>query len=80
MYTKLRPGEPSTVNGGQQILYSRFFDPKRYDLGKVGRYKLNKKLNLNIHHGIEEVTSQYYLQAMLIVCANHNRIFALSIS
>ena len=45
MYAKLRPGEPATVNGGQQILYSRFFDPKRYDLGKVGRYKLNKNLS-----------------------------------
>jgi DNA-directed RNA polymerase subunit beta len=55
MYTKLRPGEPASVNGGQHILYSRFFDPKRYDVGKVGRYKLNKKLRL------------YYLFWLLIV-------------
>ena len=48
LYRKLRPGEPPTVNGGQQLLESRFFDPKRYDLGKVGRYKLNKKLRLNV--------------------------------
>lgn len=34
MYAKLRPGEPPTVTGGQQVLYSRFFDPKRYDLGR----------------------------------------------
>ena len=47
LYKKLRPGEPPTVNGGQQLLDSRFFDPKRYDLGRVGRYKLNKKLRLN---------------------------------
>ncbi|MGL5032723.1 MAG: DNA-directed RNA polymerase subunit beta [Microcystaceae cyanobacterium] len=46
LYKKLRPGEPPTVNGGQQLLESRFFDPKRYDLGRVGRYKLNKKLRL----------------------------------
>ncbi|MFM8294172.1 MAG: DNA-directed RNA polymerase subunit beta [Microcystaceae cyanobacterium] len=46
LYKKLRPGEPPTVNGGQQLLDSRFFDPKRYDLGRVGRYKLNKKLRL----------------------------------
>ncbi len=47
LYKKLRPGEPPTVSGGQQLLESRFFDPKRYDLGRVGRYKLNKKLRLN---------------------------------
>ncbi|MDV2990751.1 MAG: DNA-directed RNA polymerase subunit beta [Chroococcidiopsis sp. SAG 2025] len=48
LYKKLRPGEPPTVLGGQQLLDSRFFDPKRYDLGRVGRYKLNKKLRLSI--------------------------------
>jgi DNA-directed RNA polymerase subunit beta len=48
LYRKLRPGEPPTVSGGQQLLDSRFFDPKRYDLGKVGRYKLNKKLRLSV--------------------------------
>lgn len=42
LYRKLRPGEPPTVSGGQALLESRFFDPKRYDLGKVGRYKMNK--------------------------------------
>jgi DNA-directed RNA polymerase subunit beta len=36
LYRKLRPGEPPTVSGGQQLLDSRFFDPKRYDLGRVG--------------------------------------------
>lgn len=48
LYRKLRPGEPPTVVGGQQLLEARFFDNKRYDLGKVGRYKLNKKLRLNV--------------------------------
>jgi DNA-directed RNA polymerase subunit beta len=48
LYRKLRPGEPPTVSGGQQLLDSRFFDPKRYDLGRVGRYKLNRKLRLTI--------------------------------
>jgi DNA-directed RNA polymerase subunit beta len=46
LYRKLRPGEPPTVSGGQQLLESRFFDSKRYDLGRVGRYKLNRKLRL----------------------------------
>jgi DNA-directed RNA polymerase subunit beta len=48
LYRKLRPGEPPTVSGGEQLLYSRFSDPKRYDLGRVGRYKLNRKLRLNV--------------------------------
>ena len=64
MYAKLRPGEPATVNGGQQILYSRFFDPKRYDLGKVGRYKLNKKLSLSIPENIRVLTPQDTLAAI----------------
>jgi DNA-directed RNA polymerase subunit beta len=48
VYRKLRPGDPPSVAGGQSILESRFFDDKRYDLGKVGRYKLNRKLTLSI--------------------------------
>ncbi len=48
LYRKLRPGEPPTVSGGQALLEARFFDPKRYDLGKVGRYKMNKKLRLTV--------------------------------
>ena len=64
MYAKLRPGEPATVTGGQQILYSRFFDPKRYDLGKVGRYKLNKKLGLSVPENIRVLTPQDTLAAI----------------
>ncbi len=56
LYRKLRPGEPPTISGGQQLLESRFFDPKRYDLGRVGRYKLNKKLNLNIPENVRVLT------------------------
>lgn len=48
VYKKLRPGDPPSVSGGRTILESRFFDDKRYDLGRVGRYKLNKKLGLNL--------------------------------
>lgn len=44
IHQKFRPGEPPTIKGGQQLLYSRFFDAKRYDLGYVGRHKLNQKL------------------------------------
>ncbi|MBR3458286.1 MAG: DNA-directed RNA polymerase subunit beta [Selenomonadaceae bacterium] len=44
IYRRLRPGEPPTVDNAQQLLDALFFDPKRYDLATVGRYKLTKKL------------------------------------
>ena len=46
IYRKLRPGEPPTVESAGSLFHSMFFDPKRYDLAKVGRYKYNKKLGL----------------------------------
>jgi DNA-directed RNA polymerase subunit beta len=58
IYEKLRPGEPATVKAGQQILYSKFFDPKRYDLGHVGRYKINKRLKLDIEKNIHILTAK----------------------
>ena len=47
IYRKLRPGEPATVENSQQHLDNLFFDPRRYDLSRVGRYKYNKKLSLS---------------------------------
>jgi DNA-directed RNA polymerase subunit beta len=64
LYRKLRPGEPPTVLGGQQLLDSRFFDPKRYDLGRVGRYKLNKKLRLSVPDTVRVLTSTDILAAV----------------
>lgn len=46
IYERLRPGEPPTVENAKSLLISRFFDPKRYDLANVGRYKINKKLHI----------------------------------
>lgn len=42
IYNKLRPGEPATLEGATSLLYTRFFDPKRYDLAKAGRFKFKK--------------------------------------
>lgn len=53
IYKRLRPGEPPTVDSARSLLYTLFFDPKRYDLGNVGRYKLHKKLN----HGVLKTIS-----------------------
>lgn len=46
IYERLRPGEPPTLDNARSLLISRFFDPKRYDLANVGRYKINKKLHI----------------------------------
>ncbi len=64
LYRKLRPGEPPTVSGGQQLLESRFFDAKRYDLGRVGRYKINRKLRLNVADTIRVLTPQDIMSAI----------------
>ncbi|MBW4461285.1 MAG: DNA-directed RNA polymerase subunit beta [Nodosilinea sp. WJT8-NPBG4] len=64
LYRKLRPGEPPTVAGGEQLLHSRFSDPKRYDLGRVGRYKLNRKLRLNVPDATRVLTPTDILSAI----------------
>ena len=46
VYERLRPGEPKTADSSRNLLTARFFDPRRYDLAAVGRYKVNKKLDL----------------------------------
>ena len=46
LYKKIRPGEPLAVDSAESLIMSMFFDPRRYDLAKVGRYKFNKKLML----------------------------------
>ncbi len=46
IYNKLRPGEPATLEGANNLLFVKFFDPKRYDLAKAGRFKINRKLNV----------------------------------
>ncbi len=63
-YKKLRPGEPPSVSGGQQLLHSRFFDPKRYDLGRVGRYKINKKLRLTVPDDLRTLTHEDVLSTI----------------
>ncbi len=46
LYKKIRPGEPLSVESAESLINAMFFDPRRYDLAKVGRYKFNKKLAL----------------------------------
>ncbi|MFO7945468.1 MAG: DNA-directed RNA polymerase subunit beta [Armatimonadota bacterium] len=56
VYRKIRPGDPPTVESAQSLLHSYFFDVKRYDLSAVGRYKMNKKLNLDVPNDIHTLT------------------------
>jgi DNA-directed RNA polymerase subunit beta len=58
LHNNLKPEEPATVKGCQQLLYAKFFDSKKYDLGYVGRHKLNQRLNLNIDSDIRILTSR----------------------
>ncbi|BAE82252.1 hypothetical protein DSY0463 [Desulfitobacterium hafniense Y51] len=58
IYKRLRPGEPPTVDSARSLLEALFFDPKRYDLAKVGRYKLNKKLNLSVPTDVHHLTKE----------------------
>ncbi|OGK14019.1 DNA-directed RNA polymerase subunit beta [Candidatus Roizmanbacteria bacterium RIFCSPHIGHO2_01_FULL_38_15] len=62
-YRKVKPGEPLILENAYKTLNSLFFDPKRYSLSKVGRYKINKKLNLNI----ENTQSNFLLQKQDII-------------
>ncbi|MDD4343335.1 MAG: DNA-directed RNA polymerase subunit beta [Eubacteriales bacterium] len=56
IYKRLRPGEPPAVDSARNLLNSLFFDSRRYDLARVGRYKLNKKLGLDIPEETRHVT------------------------
>ena len=58
IYRKLRPGEPPTRESAQTLLENLFFKVKRYDLAKVGRYKVNKKLGLSTPHGSGVLTEE----------------------
>ncbi len=64
VYKKLRPGDPPSVSGGRQLLESRFFDEKRYDIGRVGRYKINKKLGLSSPDAVRTLTNDDILSAV----------------
>ncbi len=64
IYKRLRPGEPPTVDSARSLLEALFFDAKRYDLAKVGRYKLNKKLGLDISMDIRYLTKEDIIASM----------------
>jgi DNA-directed RNA polymerase subunit beta len=58
VFKKQRPGEPPTLDNARNLLRALFFDPKRYDLTKVGRYKLNQRLEVDVPDGTRVLTTQ----------------------
>ena len=66
IYNKLRPGEPATLEGANTLLYTRFFDAKRYDLARAGRFKLGKKLSL-----LDRITNRVLAQDVIDIAGAH---------
>jgi len=58
VFKKQRPGEPPTLENARNLLRALFFDPKRYDLTKVGRYKLNQRLEVDVPDNVRVLTTQ----------------------
>jgi DNA-directed RNA polymerase subunit beta len=64
IYRRLRPGDPPTVANARGLLKRLFFDPKKYDLGRVGRYKINQKLGIEVDLGERTLTKEDFIGAM----------------
>src|SRR5580692_3431355 len=64
IYRRLRPGDPPTVANARGLLKRLFFDPKKYDLGRVGRYKINQKLGLEVDLAERTLTKEDFIGAM----------------
>lgn len=71
LYKRLRPGEPPTVESARNMLEGLFFSPQRYDLAKVGRYKVNKKLELDIPMETLTLTPEDIIQSMRYIVQLH---------
>jgi DNA-directed RNA polymerase subunit beta len=74
IYKRLRPGEPPTVDNAQNLLNNLFFNPRRYDLGRVGRYKLNHKLGLKVEESHRCLTKEDFIEIVRhIIKVNNGR-------
>ncbi|WP_188897082.1 DNA-directed RNA polymerase subunit beta [Microlunatus endophyticus] len=71
IYRKLRPGEPPTREAAQTLLENYYFNPKRYDLAKVGRYKINKKLGVDLPFDQQVLTIEDIVSTIEFVVALH---------
>jgi len=71
LYRKIRPGEPPTVEAGRALIENFYFNSKRYDLAKVGRYKLNKKLGIDVPLADSVLSKDDIVAAIKYVAALH---------
>ena len=71
LYKRFRPGEPPTIDSARTLLEGLFFNPQRYDLAKVGRYKMNKKLGFDADHDDSTLTEQDIVSTMRYIIALH---------
>lgn len=72
IYKKLRPGEPPTIESAKSLIETLFFNEHRYDLAKVGRYKINKKLNLDIDINTTVLTKEDILETVKYLVRLHD--------
>ncbi|MDR2973096.1 MAG: DNA-directed RNA polymerase subunit beta [Propionibacteriaceae bacterium] len=71
IYRKLRPGEPPARDAAKSLIDGYYFNHKRYDLAKVGRYKINKKLGLSVPMDTQVLTKEDITAALRYLCAMH---------
>ena len=72
LYRKLRPGEPPTTEASRNLLDNLYFNGKRYDLAKVGRYKINKKLGIDVPLTESVLSIDDIVATIRYICALHN--------
>ncbi len=73
IHKKMRPSEPAVLENARQLFRSMFFDPRRYNLGTVGRFKLNKRLDLNIDEDITVLTQEDLVAAIKYLIKIQNK-------
>ncbi|GAI56488.1 unnamed protein product, partial [marine sediment metagenome] len=73
IYRKLRPGDPPNIENAKKLIKNLFFDPLRYDLGEVGRYKLNKRLRLDIAENKRALTKEDIVEIVRHIIMINNR-------
>jgi len=72
LYEKMRPGEPAVIETAREFLNQLFFDPRRYDLGAVGRYKLNRRLKLQVNEKTTVLTKEDIVAAVKYLVSLQN--------
>jgi DNA-directed RNA polymerase subunit beta len=77
MYRRLRPGEPASAESARTLLDNFFFNPRRYDLGRVGRYKMNRRMGLDLPKDVRTLTREDLISMVrMIIRINNNQTHA----